>query len=188
MASNYEGDFDILPEFRDAFDEIFGNKDSGEEFEGFEVPSNLEDEEEIEVLQENPEDILADGNWSGVAANVTPHAFTAASGCTVVLPDEPTFLDFVSLFIKEDFERMTCETNHYAFDYILSNPELKTHSRFRLWPEDGITTGEMKCIIALIIAMELVKHDDLKDYWSTDEVISTLFLLLYLVGTNFLIF
>ena len=62
MASNYKGDFDILPEFREAFDEIFGNEDSGVAFEGFKVLSDIEDEEEIEVLEENPEDIFADGN------------------------------------------------------------------------------------------------------------------------------
>ena len=49
-----------------------------------------------------------------------------------------------------------------------------THtSRFRNWPENGLTSaGEIKAFPGLF-AMRLVNQEDIRDYWSTDEVLST---------------
>ena len=38
-----------------------------------------------------------------------------------------------------------------------------------------MTSGEIKAFPALIIAMRLVTQEDIRDYWSTDEVLSTQF-------------
>ena len=43
------------------------------------------------------------------------------------------------------------------------------------WSENGVTSDEIKAFPALIIAMRLVNQEDIRDYWSTDEVLSTPF-------------
>ena len=39
-----------------------------------------------------------------------------------------------------------------------------------------MTLAEIKAFLALIVEMGLVNQEDVRDYWSTDEVLSTLFL------------
>ena len=39
----------------------------------------------------------------------------------------------------------------------------------------GVTSGEMKAFLAVKIAMGLVNQENIQDYWSTDEVLSTPF-------------
>ena len=56
-----------------------------------------------------------------------------------------------------------------------SRDRLPQHSQFRNWPENGMTSGEMKAFLAMIIAMGLVNQENIQDYWSTDEVLSTPF-------------
>ena len=49
---------------------------------------------------------------------------------------------------------------------------LSLNSRFKTWPEDGVTAGDIKAFLAMIIAMGLVNQENVQDYWSTDEVLS----------------
>lgn len=38
-----------------------------------------------------------------------------------------------------------------------------------------MTSGEIKGFLAVIVAMGLVDQEDIRDYWSTEEVLSTPF-------------
>ena len=53
------------------------------------------------------------------------------------------------------------------------------------WPEDGVTTGDMKPFLAMIIAMGLVNQENIQDYWSTDEVLLTPFFLQLMTRNKF---
>ena len=70
---------------------------------------------------------------------------------------------------------MARQTNKYARGTIGERDRLPQNSRFRSWPQDGVTPGEMKAFLAMIIAMGLVNQENIQDYWSTDEVLSTPF-------------
>ena len=95
------------------------------------------------------------------------------------LPDDLSFLDYFHLLFPENlFEEMARQTNKYARETIASLREgdrLPKNSRFRSWPQDGVTPGEMKAFLAMTIVMGLVNKENIKDYWSTDEVLSTPF-------------
>ena len=102
-------------------------------------------------------------------------SFSGRRGLQIPLPADPTVIDFVQLFIDEAmYEEMTVETNRYARQY-LSNRQLPAHSRFRKWPEQGVTTDEIECFMSLITAMGLVVHEYINDYWSNDPVMQTPF-------------
>ena len=76
------------------------------------------------------------------------------------------------------FDEINSQTNKYARETIESlrrRDRLAQTSRFRSWPENGETSGEIKAFLALIVAMGLVNQEDIRDYWSTDEVLSTPF-------------
>ena len=121
---------------------------------------------------------VSDWNWrSGDLRHGTmPLSDVQGLALGVVLPDEPTALDFVELFVKEeDFVEMTEQTNKYVRDFLAAIGELPPRSRFRQWLANGITIGEMKCFIAVTIVMGLVRKDAIEDYWSTDAAISTPF-------------
>jgi hypothetical protein len=62
----------------------------------------------------------------------------------------------------------------YASQY-LRVTRLPASSRFRKWPQDGISTDDIKCFLAVPTAIGLVVQDDLQDYWSRDPVLNTPF-------------
>ena len=95
------------------------------------------------------------------------------------LPDSPSFIDsFYLVFPKHILEYITKQTNKYARETIASLQErgrLPLNLRFKTWPEDGVTAGDIKAFLAMIIAMGLENQENIQDYWSTDEVLSTPF-------------
>ena len=63
-----------------------------------------------------------------------PHIpeFTSKSSINAELPDDPTPLDFLDLFLDEEFyEYLTTQTNLYAAQYLQTNPNLPLRSRFQ---------------------------------------------------------
>ena len=95
------------------------------------------------------------------------------------LPDSPSFIDYFNLVFPEHLlEYITRQTNKYARETIASlqgRGRLPLNLRFKTWPEDGVTAGDIKAFLAMIIAMGLVNQENIQDYWSTDEVLSTPF-------------
>lgn len=73
-------------------------------------------------------------------------------------------LDFLSLFLCEDFwNLLTNETNRYAQQF-LSSQELKPKSRFRDWYD--VTISEMKAFLSLHLCMGVVEKPEIDDYWA----------------------
>ena len=135
-------------------------------------------QEEAPGLGDDGVDDDEDGwTWShGGANHRNDLPFTGTQGIQEELPDEPRPLDFFNLFVKdEDFDEITQETNRYADEYVTSQPNLPRFSRARLWPDGGISTGFMKCFLGLTILMGLLVHEDLSDYWTTNECLQTPF-------------
>ena len=95
------------------------------------------------------------------------------------VPDDADELYFFSLFINDDLlNNVVLETNHYAKDYITVEKEtgrLPPKSKFRSWPEEGITIEKLKKFIALTFYFGVVKKDNIKSYWSTNSISSTPF-------------
>ena len=158
--------------------EVFGGEDSdGDQSTSDAVSEEGESdvsEQESDVEEENEEE-----NWVVGSREPTALDFTADRGLNVDLPDSPSFIDYFHLLFPEHlFEYISRQTNKYARETIASLRErgrLPLNSRFKTWPEDGVTAGDIKAFLAMIIAMGLVNQENIQDYWSTDEVLSTPF-------------
>jgi len=105
--------------------------------------------------------------------------FTVESGFLIDIPEDAKELDFLSLFLTDAvLGAITTETNRYAksfLDKAKAENKLKEHSRFKLWPDDGISVSDLKSFIALTFYFGLVKKDNVKSYWSTDNIYDTPF-------------
>ena len=95
--------------------------------------------------------------------------FTGNNGIKVDIPENPSPLDFIAIFLTYDFfETVTHQTNLYTTSYLTSH-RISPHSRFRKWPADGIPIEDMKCFFSLLISMGLLHQEDIQDYWSKDD-------------------
>ena len=105
--------------------------------------------------------------------------FAEDSSFLVDIPDDADELYFLSLFMSDELvDTILLETNRYARTYIdkeLAAGRLPPRSRFRYWPNNGITLEKLKAFIALTFYFGVVKKDNVKSYWSTDDVFSTPF-------------
>ena len=105
-----------------------------------------------------------------------PHIpeFTSKSSINAELPDDPTPLDFLDLFLDEAFyEYLTTQTNLYAAQYLQANPNLPPHSRFQKWKDVSVT--EMKQFIALYLLTGIIRKPEVNQYWSTNPLLKTPF-------------
>lgn len=103
--------------------------------------------------------------------------FNEAVGMTDDMPGDSNELCFFKLFVTDELlESMTGETNRYHTQYMEENKDkIPEKSRLLRFPVDGMSTDRMKAFIALTFLMGIVKKNDIKDYWSCDEVICTPF-------------
>ena len=166
MASGGE-ELRLVPDdLRGIYTELFLGEDSDNDFEGFEAA-------DIESSSDSDSDSL--DSWEiGDREPITLN-FSGSRGLQVNLPENPEIIDFVKLFFTdEDFEVLAEETNRYASAY-LQQAELRHCSRLKRWPSAGVSADDMKCFIALTIAMGLTVQEDLGEYWSTDPVVQTPF-------------
>ena len=65
------------------------------------------------------------------------------------------------------FDDIASQANKSATETIASlqqRDRLPQHSRFRNWPDDGVTSGDLKAFLAMIIAMGLVNQENIQDY------------------------
>ncbi|XP_015768026.1 PREDICTED: piggyBac transposable element-derived protein 5-like [Acropora digitifera] len=156
-------------------DEVFSGEDSEQtsDSERSEGEGDRSDEEN-ESEEESEED-----NWVVRGIDTQRLNFTGDQGLRVQLPENLSFSDFFHLLFPDNlFDEIKSQTNKYARETIKSlqrRDRLAQTSRFRSWPENGETSGEIKAFLALIVAMGLVNQEDIRDYWSTDEVLSTPF-------------
>ena len=125
-------------------------------------------------MEENEEE-----NWVVGSHEPTGLHFTADRDLNTDLRDNPSFIDYFYLIFPEQlFEYITRQTNKCAREIIASLRErgrLPFNSRFKTWPEPGVTAGDIEAFLAVIIAMGLVNQENIQDYWPTDEVLSISF-------------
>ena len=163
-------------------DEVVGGEDSDADENTSDSESSEEEdgrsEEESDGEEESEEEDEED-NWVLGARDPRRLDFTADRGLNEQLPDSPSFSDYFRLIFPDNlYDEIATQTNKYAREIISSlqrRDRLSQHSRLRSWPEDGVTAGEVKAFLAMIIAMGLVNQENIQDYWSTDEVLSTPF-------------
>ena len=166
----------------ETIDEVVGGEDSdGDQDTGDSESSGDADErsEEESGSEEESNEESKEDNWV-VGAHVPRRLdFTADRGLNVQLPDNPSFSDYFHLLFPDNLvDEVANQTNKYARETIASlqrRDHLPQHSHFRNWPEDGMTSGEIKAFLAMIVAMGLVNQENIQDYWSTDKVLSTPF-------------
>ena len=167
MATARDNLVNVQEDLRPIFTELFLGEDSEDEFEGF-YPEDIDS-------SSNSDSDSSLGHWDTGDREPTPLNFTGSRGLKVQLPDNPDIIDFVKLFFNdEDFKILTEETNRYANEY-LQQSELRHYSRLKRWPSAGVSCDDLKCFIALTIAMGLTVQEDLGEYWSTDPVVQTPF-------------
>ncbi|XP_052779397.1 piggyBac transposable element-derived protein 4-like isoform X2 [Mya arenaria] len=177
MASDSEDDV-----YNDRFvrNLLDSDDDSDDSFDGFDPVRprrnyNILLETPLSVFgPENNVEIEADreAGWTGNETFPTVMPFNGGGTLNVEM-DSHNPIDYMKLFIDNDFFEVMCnETNAYATNR-MANQELATHSRMRKW--EDVTPSKMKVFFALVIAMGLVYKSDLDDYCTTDYVTETPF-------------
>ena len=119
------------------------------------------------------ERVASEDTWKRKDSRPYIPELTSKSSINTELPDDPTPLDFLDLFLDEEFyEYLTTQTNLYAAQYLQANPNLPPHSRFQKWKDVSIT--EMKQFITLYLLTEIIKPE-VNQYWSTNPLLKTPF-------------
>ena len=93
----------------------------------------------------------------------TVSEFTVNSAIYAKLPEDPVPIDFLDIFLDEEFYNyLTHQTNLYASEYLQSNPDLPPHLRFRKWKD--VSLAEMKQFVCLYLLTGIVRKPELSQY------------------------
>ena len=104
-------------------------------------------------------------DWSSQSSDLEVPTFTKAVGCSRVMPEGTSALDFFLLFVDNRMmNNMVRETNRYA----LQTLEMQNKDP-SLWKE--VTLQELKAFLGLLIAMSIHRLPSLRNYWSSDWVL-----------------
>ena len=130
---------------------------------------------ETETETESDSDTDSDPEWIASDDNqpdIPP--FTGDSGLRN-LPNHPMdCMDYFYLFLGEDFfDLLVAETNRYATQFIRSQLFVKANSRVNDWKPT--TVAELKCFVALLLAMGLDDRPTYECYWATSPIFQTPF-------------
>ena len=81
------------------------------------------------------------------------------------------------MFIEDQvIDNITNETNLYAKQYVGANREnIKDKSRLLRFPGGGMSTDCVKVFLGITYLMGLIHKNNVKEYWSTEDIISTPF-------------
>lgn len=113
-----------------------------------------------------------ENRWKREDKEVNVPDFTGESKINVPLPEDPNLLDFVELFLDDDFfNLLVTQTNLYHAQYREAHTILPRHSRARQWKD--VTVSEMKQFIALYLLTGVVRKPEISQYWSTDSLLKT---------------
>ena len=110
-----------------------------------------------------------EGKWKKEDTAPTVPEFTGEGKINAELPDDPSTLDFLDLYLDNDFyEYLTIQTNLYAAQYLAAHAILPRYSRAKHWR--NVTIDEMKQFIALYLLTGIVKKPEISQYWSTNPI------------------
>lgn len=85
------------------------------------------------------------------------------------IPSDANEFEYVKLFLTEEIvEFMAKQSNLYVEQVQLAHPEFKMFEKY----EDA-TKKDIYLLLAVIINMSQTKKNSMRDYWSTDNLIST---------------
>ena len=191
LEEDLDSDTDVVSEseFVDDFDDSLNEED---ETNDPDLPvGTVNDDQSIELDNPQPNiqakktaNDVPDGwdmdNWKlGNADLDWLPEFEINEGLLIDLPADATELDFLFIFLTDEvLDSIVLETNKYAANYIereAAAGRLPPKSRFRLWPEYGITRDRLKVFLALTFYFGIIKKDNVKSYWSTDCIFDTPF-------------
>ena len=120
-------------------------------------------EEEMKALEEK---------WKREDSPPTIPDFTADNTIHAELPDDPSPIDFLNIFLDDEFyDILTYQTNLYATQYLQSKHDLPPHSRFQRWK--NVSSAEMKQFLSLYLLTGIVRKPEMNQYWSTNPMLKT---------------
>ena len=162
-----EIDTDIEEDIEESFDKVYENISEDLAGETLNVPdTNKNPQKKNSDVAHTPPG-WDDNNWvdGDVHLEWLPE-FAEDSSFLVDIPDDADELYFLSLFMSDELvDTILLETNRYARTYIdkeLAAGRLPPRSRFRYWPNNGITLEKLKAFIALTFYFGVVKKDNVK--------------------------
>lgn len=101
--------------------------------------------------------------WKNIDNEPVIPQFIANSKINKPLPDEPTPMDFINLFLDDKlYNLLITQTNLYAKQHYEATPNLSHHCRASQWYD--VTLSEMKKFLALYFLTGVVKKPEISQY------------------------
>ncbi|XP_022823346.1 piggyBac transposable element-derived protein 4-like [Spodoptera litura] len=123
--------------------------------------------------------------WSTINEGMKTFDFTENVGLKVPISSESKPIDFVSLFLDDEFlTYIVQETNKHAVD-VLAKPGVRLKSRITDWKDTNV--AEMKVFLGLILHMGIIRLNRLTDYWKTDRLLNIPIFRQYMSRNRFLL-
>ena len=98
--------------------------------------------------------------------------FSETEGLKVWMNQQQNVLEFLQLYLTEEIlELIVIETNRFANQFILENPDKASNSYLKNWTD--LTVNELQVFIGLVIVMGIVHKPNINSYWSRDELYNT---------------
>lgn len=152
-------------------------RENGEAVGNAEIMDNAEDVENTEAQVRDAQSFIAETIFGWVKnADYSPHIFDFDNTGCGITPDiefseNPTESEiFKHLFDADLVEHIVYETDKY-YSYITQTFEVKEHSKLKNYTRP--TLSEMYTFLAASLLMAHTSKNRLKDYWSTDPLLST---------------
>ena len=98
--------------------------------------------------------------------------FNESEDLKVQMNQQQSVLDFLQLYLTgKMLELIVIETNRFAKQFILENPDKVANSHLKNWTD--LTVNELQVFMGLVILMGIVHKPNINSYWSQDELYNT---------------
>ncbi|XP_045446632.1 piggyBac transposable element-derived protein 4-like [Melitaea cinxia] len=125
--------------------------------------------------------------WSTINEGMKTFDFleTENVGLKVLVSNESKAIDFLSLFLDDEFlTYIVRETNKHAID-VLTKPGVTLKSRITDWKDTNV--AEIKVFFGIILHMGIIRLNRLTDYWKTDRLFNIPIFRQYMSRNRFLL-
>ncbi|CAG5026348.1 unnamed protein product [Parnassius apollo] len=123
--------------------------------------------------------------WSNTNEGMKIFDFTEKVGLKVTVSSESKAIDFLSLFLDDEFlTYIVLETNKHAAD-VLMKPGVGLKSRITDWKDTSV--AEMKLFFGIILHMGIIRLNRLTDYWKKDRLFNIPIFRQYMSRNRFLL-